>query len=485
MADIHEKNDSKMLIELSIEDEHFSFSSNINNALLSAENKYQKVNERYAESLKTVKNLTPECDKLDYILAATCGALCGVIDIFLVGKPGESPIGDKADKWFAERTKDFAKLCGWDGEGKDLSSAVSYLEKQFKVPYDQRGAGDAASFVFDLNPKNHHFKSLAHNPTLLGLFFSILDQFSTPNQSHFVTGGDLIALQDADSSFELRGNDVPSKLFCAFVNWFGHLISDLSGSSGSKGRGMGIPSPFWSWTNDIVAIKSKLKIPASEFDKSLNDLALNIYKEGYDVRFQAAQAVPVFINEILVRLVYAVRRMIRFFGTTEKENRSFKRLWHDCEPFSNATVKRMLTVAHGTFCLIDTGDAVVRGFATSGGSFSVIEFVMRINLFGVGRFAVSLFGEVDREIKRSQVQENAYFLVREKNIIEDYIEGLRHLSDIYDDRTLLVLVDDLKNSGMYANAFLKSAELAKKRNVPEEEILKSKADIDAYFAGGK
>ena len=421
---------------------------------------------------------------MDYILSATCGALCGVIDIFLVGKPGESPVGNITDKWFEERTKDFAKLCGWEDNGKGLSSAIAHLEKKFKVPYDQRGAGDAASFIFDLNPTNHHFKSLAHNPTLLGLFFSILDQFSTPNQSHFITGGELIALQNADDTYELRGNDIPSKLFCAFVNWFGHLISDISGSSGSKGRGMGIPSPFWAWTNDIIAIKRKLDIPVSEFDKSINELALNIYKEGYDIRFQAAQAIPVFVNEILVRLIYSIRRLIRYFSNVEKEERSFKRLWKECEPFSNATVKRMLTVAHGTFCLIDTGDAVVRGFATGGGSFNVAEFSMRINIVGVGRFAISLYGEVDRGVRKNKEEENIYFLRREKIIIEDYIEGLKLLSNIYDDRDLLTFVDDLKNSDMYKVAFAKSVELAKMRNVPANEILESKTDIDSYFKGG-
>ena len=46
--------------------------------------------------------------------------------------------------------------------------------------------------------------------------------------------------------------------------------------------------------------------------KSINELAVNIYKEGYDIRFQAAQAIPVFVNEILVRFVYSVRRLISF-----------------------------------------------------------------------------------------------------------------------------------------------------------------------------
>ena len=150
-----------------------------------------------------------------------------------------------------------------------MSSAIRFLENKFKIPYDQRGAGDAASFVFDLNPTNHHFKSLAHNPSLLGLFFSILDQFT--NSSHFISNGELISLADADGKFELRGSNVPSKLFCAFANWLCHLISDISGSSGSKGRGMAIPSPLWTWTNDIITLKSKLNIPVSQLDKSINE----------------------------------------------------------------------------------------------------------------------------------------------------------------------------------------------------------------------
>lgn len=335
--------------------------------------------------------------------------------------------------------------------------------------------------MFDLDPKNHHFKSLSHNPTLLGLFFSILDQFN--NTSHFVTGDELIFLEEADGVFELHGNNVPSKLFCAFANWFGHLISDISGSSSSKGRGMGIPSPLWSWSNDIIAIKKKLNIPVLEFDKSVNELALNIYKEGYDVRFQAAQTIPVFINEMLVRLFYSIRRSVHFFSNTRKEGRSFSLLWKTCEPFSNATVKRMLTVAHGTFCLVDTVDAVARGFATGGGNFNVSEFIMRLNIVGVGRFAVSLYGEFKRATKRYELQEKVYFLKREKIIIDDYIQGLKILSNIYDDKTLLTFIEDLKHSDMYEEAFNKTILLAEKRNVPNDMILKNKTDIDTYFRG--
>ena len=472
--------DAVMLLELGIGEDYYEFASDIKTALTTSEAELFAITSKLNESSSTLKKLTPECDKIDYTLAACSGAICGVMDIFLVGKPGESPVGDVTDKWFENRTMDFAKMCGWDDSNNNsLSGAIKYLEKKFKIPYDQRGAGDAASWVFDLSPKNHHFKSLGHNPTLLGLFFSILDQFT--NTSHFVSGGELISLQDADGKFELQGENVPSKLFCGFINWFGHLVSDTSGSSSSKGRGMGIPSPFWSWTNDIIAIKRKLNIPVSEFDKSFNELALEIYKQGYDVRFQAGQAIPVFVNEVLVRSMYSIRRLIRYFTTTEKADRSFSSLWKACEPFSNATVKRMLTIAHGTFCLVDAGDAVARGFMTGGGAFNVAECFLRLNIVGVGRFTISLYGEASRGIKRHSLKDDVVVLRREKIIVDDYVEGLKFLAKVYDDKELLLFTQELKESNMYIKAFEKSTLLAEKRNVPKNQILRNKADIDSYF----
>lgn len=469
---------NQLLLDLSITENDFEFATSVTSALNQAELELQSID----ETIDSIKALRPECDKLDYILAASSGALCGLIDIFLVGKPGESPIGDITDKWFADRTKDFSKLCGWkdDGDGS-LSSAIKHLEKKFKIPYDQSSSGGAAKDIFNLTPSNHHFKSLAHNPSLFGLFFSILDQFD--NTSHFVTGGQLVSLQDADGRFELRGDNTPSRLFCGFVNWLGHIISDRSGSHTSKGRGMGVPSPLWTWTNDIIAIKSKLNIPVSQFDNDVNELALNIFEKGYDARFQTAQAIPVFINELVVRLVYSIRRLVKYISETDTDNRSFKSLWSACEPFSNPTVKRMLTVAHGTFCLIDLGDATIRGFVAGGGNFNVAEFFMRLNIVGLGRFTISLYGEVRREIDSRKAEEEIRFLQRERVVVEYYIEGLKILADRYDDQELLNFVDDLKRSNAYIQGFEKSVELARKRNISTANFVSNKSEIDNYFMG--
>lgn len=174
--------------------------------------------ERIKETLNSIKMVKHECDKLDYALAVGVGVLCGMVDIFLVGAPKDTVLGKMTDKWFDNRVVDFAKLNGWKGKKGDTASAVRFLEKKFKVPYDQTGLGDAGKEVFDLTPSNHHFKSLGHNPTILGMFFSILDQFN--NTSHFVTEGEMIELISTDTGFELRGNDFGSKIFCGITNWF-------------------------------------------------------------------------------------------------------------------------------------------------------------------------------------------------------------------------------------------------------------------------
>ena len=465
-----------VVYELDIIENNGGYTSSIDAAFTQADKELQALE----ETIESIKGLKPDCDKLDYALSAGSGAICGLLDIFFVGKPGESPLGDITDKWFADRTKDFAKLCDWkNAESGSLASAIQHLEQKFKIPYDQRGMGDAGSAIFDLTASNHHFKSLGHNPTLLGLFFSILDQFA--NQSHFVTEGELVSLNDASGVFALRGRSVPEKLFCGFVNWFGHLISDASGSSGSKTRGMGIPSPIWAWTNDIIAIRRKLNIPATDFDRSLNEVAVEIYKKRFDLRFQAAQMIPVLINELIIRLFYSIRRTVQYFRDTEKGKRSFAELWKHCEPFSNPTVKRMLTVGHGVFCALDIGDATIRGFVTGGGSFNPVEFFLRLNLPGLGRFTISLYGEVKRGIAYKKAEDEAIFARREKTILLYYIDGLQTLADLYRDEDLVSFVHDFKTSDLYIAAFEKSVVLAEKRLVPETKILKTKSDIDSYF----
>lgn len=88
------ENNKAVLFELNIENDRCIFQNTISDAIIDANKELKDLEDNLNETLETIRRLTPECDKLDYILSASSGALCGIMDVFLVGKPGESPLGD-------------------------------------------------------------------------------------------------------------------------------------------------------------------------------------------------------------------------------------------------------------------------------------------------------------------------------------------------------------------------------------------------------
>ena len=94
-----------VVLDLSVQDNGYEFDSSISRALSQAKLELQAIE----ETIESVKALRSECDRLDYALAASSGALCGIIDIFLVGKPGESLLADHSISWVLDRTTDFAR----------------------------------------------------------------------------------------------------------------------------------------------------------------------------------------------------------------------------------------------------------------------------------------------------------------------------------------------------------------------------------------
>ena len=133
--------------------------------------------------------------------------------------------------------------------------------------------------------------------------------------------------------------------------------------------------------------------------------------------------------------------------------------------------------------MVDVGDAVGRSFIAGGGTFNAVEFILRLNIVGVGRFAISIYGETRRAISYNHAKRASEFASKEIVIVTNYIEGLKILARQYDDSHLLMFISDFEKSDAYVESFEKSAKLAELRNVPTNKILKSKSDIDNYFGG--
>lgn len=187
----------------------------------------------------------------------------------------------------------------------------------------------------------------------------------------------------ATDTYELQGSNFISKIFCAIVNWFGHLMSDIAGSSGAKERGSGIVIPFYELFGlcnfgEFSVMKNQGAEDPVIMKKTLAEIATMAFQEGYDFRFGMAQAVPVIITELSIRLIWALRRRFQY-------NMPLK----ECIPSRrHASLRVMILIGDGTLCIIDGLDAGIR----SGGN--ALLFFTRLNLVAWFRLAMLVLKEV-------------------------------------------------------------------------------------------
>lgn len=327
----------------------------------------------YEDSRLQKRDYVPgKCDKYDYLIAVSCGAIAGLVDIFFVGSPIDSTLQGWTDSQVDNAVCRFAHMCGWsprDGKEESVASAIGFLEKKFPVNYDHRHTVDVGG-AFQMSAKNHHMKSLAHSPDVVGLFFSILNQFTST--STFLSDGQIITIDT--ESFELQGSNPMSKLFCGFTNWLGHIMSDVAGSSGAQGRGSGVVIPFY----ELLQLCDFGSFQVGQYKNTLATVATKAFQEGYDARFGMTMAIPVLLSDLMIRLFWALKRHF-YQGKPLAE----------CVPSKKyADLRCMILVGNATLCLMDGMDAFVR----SGGD--ALRFFMRLNLIAWFRLVMLVLKEV-------------------------------------------------------------------------------------------
>jgi hypothetical protein len=385
-----------------------------------------------------------KCDKYDYLAAVACGAIGGVVDVFLVGSPldGKSVLGSWTDKQVDNVVMHFAKKLGWNGESGNIKSAIGYLENRvngtgFRVNYDQISSPQ----IPEMSTKNHHMKSLGHSPDIIGLFFSILNQFT--GTSTFLSNGQIITI-DTETQ-ELQGGNLMAKLFCGVANWFGHLMSDVAGSSGGSGRGTGIVAPFY----ELFGLCNFGKFQVGKSRMTLAQLATKAFENGYDFRFSIATAIPVVITNLSIQLIWAIRRHYQHKVPLSK-----------CIPSSKyADLRIMLIFGNGTLCVIDGLDAAIR----SGGN--ALTLFMRLNLVAWCRFAKLVIKEVAIRVGIAQpLQKLIDAFVQINAALDTYLTALekidfaRFQQETAEYKNLFASIDDAETPEEFQVLLLQSYE---------------------------
>ncbi|SFC44032.1 hypothetical protein SAMN04488102_1074 [Alkalibacterium subtropicum] len=354
--------------------------------------------------------LTSQADKYDYLISISSGILSAMLDILWVGEfsldRGRDVASEDIDK-FVIKT---ANILGSDTE--DIQSAVRFLEEHFPVPSD----GNTPELGGGLQ---HHLRDFAHHPSIAGLAFSILTQFTYKSYGTD-TLGNFIVLDVTERSRRFIGENIHSKLINGTFVWFFHLVSDMAGSSFTAGKsgGTGIPGPLLSLAKELSALPLFKNITIQDhtlskfLSKLFNGTLLAKRNEngkmikGEEIRFDlrgemglgieiGRQAIPVIANESIVRSFYFFRHLALEIKTNDIQTISeLKQInWETVRPHNNPTISRMLSIASGVFTSIDVGEALITQ-----------TYWVSINYVGVGRFAVAIGEDVSWGLRARNIK---------------------------------------------------------------------------------
>lgn len=397
-----------------------------------------------------------KADKIDYLLAVASGTIAAAVDIFYTGRFSL----EEANRWGNEKTNKFvmriAKLNGYKGD--NLSDAIKSMENKYPLAADKNtptfGGG-----------RQHHLRDFTHHFSLSGLMCSIFTQF-TKKVIGTNTHGNLIIVDVVDDTF--IGKDIPEKIFYGTVHWLFHMVSDMAGSNATAGNGTGIPGPIVSLIKELSALPvfRDKKIGDIEFhtwvSKLFNGTLLGKRDEAgkllepmkFDLRTEIGilheigkQVVPVLINEAIVRSFYFIRRLSDELKREEiKSFNDFKKInVEKILPFNNRTIKRMVTVSSGTLVALDAADAAARAGLKNGPTpHFFVDFAVRINVVGIGRFIVACKADSEyiaediREAKKNRDERLAKEQEFEKSIVD-----LNCLSLDFEEMRILYSLENL------------------------------------------
>ena len=370
---------------------------------------------------KNIAKYTNDADWIDNSVAIASGVLCGIIDILFVGELSLESANEMGQEKVNAFVMQAAKKTGYKGD--DLSGAIKFLEKKFPIAADkvtnQFGGG-----------LQHHLRDFSHHPTPVGLVFSILTQFTHNVYGTDVTGS-FSSCELGDDGLELIGKTIPQKITFGVINWVFHMVSDMAGSSGSVAMGKigtGIPGPIGSLLKEMSALPMFRKTnekgykefsvfvsklfngtllgKRDENGKIIEPLKVDFRTEVGIAEHLKKQAIPVMINDYVVKGFYFIRRFIQ----EAKKIHSFKELkninWERTFPYGNRTIARMVTISSGAFMAVDMADAAIRAAISSGGTAPAFmtTFALRVNVVGVGKFAIAVGTDLSMEAKKNKLE---------------------------------------------------------------------------------
>lgn len=457
------------------------------------------INEELRKINDELDGLIAHNDIADYIVAASSGLISGIFDSVFVGEFNFEEANIIGQDKIVNLVIKVANYTGC--KSHNLEKCIKHLEA-YNIPGDKVYKNFGGGL-------QHHLREFSHHVSPVGLFFSILTQF-TGNVYGADKNGKFISISLPDVNTDLIGSSIIEKINKGVIDWFFHLASDMAGSSGTINKGglpTGLPGPLLSLLKELSSLRifqnnnsdevSKFSLLISKLyngtllaernidGKIVKPIQFNFQTEYGILTYLEKQMIPVVINEVIVRAVYLFRRLI---GELKDKNvSSFSDIkninWEAIAPYNNHTIDRMLTVSLLAFSLYDTADALVRGVLEAKGDIVIlsIKFAARYNYIGAGRAAFAVYKEFEYEnntietlCKKRKLSEEKTKLVLEK--INKFNAELDKLMCEYVLEDVTIFIEGLNNidSGIKNN----DSNLVIKGNV----IIQNKLGVKEKFS---
>lgn len=356
-----------------------------------------------------------QMNKWDYIVPIASGSMAVALDIFWVK---DISLRD-AHTWGAKKTEDFViKVAQSKKDGvKDLAGAVTALEEMYPISADKL-TNDFGGGAY------HHLRDFSHHPTIVGLMFSVISQFTGKGYGTLT-----------DGSFDIKPipgwqkPDLFTGIYNGTITWIFHMLSDIAGSSSTirMGKeGTGLPGPLMSFLKELSSIPVVQKLTGADKNGNNNFSAVcsklftgtllgdhdengKIIKDGqlhFDFRTELGivhegienkQHMPILINELIVCSFYSVSRFCNALREAEVEIlEDLKRIdIRDFLPWNSAALRHMRTLACTVFSAIDITVAGTKAAAKNKNNPTgfALDFMQSINYIGVARLSVAVTAE--------------------------------------------------------------------------------------------
>ena len=267
-------------------------------------------------------NAIHKLDKNDIAISAIAATVGAAIEIFLVGIPHKTKTGLKAGPLSNYIRDWFDKKFPEEEMQKLANSKIS------KVPFDAQDNRNTKIQVEGLSSYYHRLFELGHDP-ILGFIFGVFD-IMTGSMTTIDRKGKIIR-----QTIDVYRDRKESNIFLALAKQVAHLKSDVTTS-------MGLPVP-------LMALLNLLQIGSiGKEEQTIAEIVQGMYYEGYDFIHFCSMSIPVVVTEVIVRLLYAIKRI--------KEGCSIK----DSIPLTTDRQKHpklatMLFIAHSGATAINLG----------------------------------------------------------------------------------------------------------------------------------